>query len=148
MLARRPIGVFRGRREVGMPGQYGEVGTVSAMRANAADLPDPMSPPSATETAESLYKTPTLLAHRVRCGKPTCRCTTGEGHGPYWYLYWRQGGVQRRRYVPAIEVAAVRAVVAGRRAADRTERLGRERSIETWRGMRRWVRDLEHDGRW
>ena len=26
---------------------------------------------------------------QVRCGKPTCRCTAGKKHGPYWYLYRR-----------------------------------------------------------
>jgi hypothetical protein len=26
----------------------------------------------------------------VRCGKASCRkCNDGEGHGPYWYYYWR-----------------------------------------------------------
>ena len=115
--------------------------------AAGPSVSDPTSPPSAIETAETLYKTPTLLTHRVRCGKLTCRCTTGAGHGPYGYLYWRQGGVQRRRYVPAAEVAAVRAVVAGRRAAERAERLGFEQSVEAWQEMRRWLRDVEQEGR-
>jgi len=22
-----------------------------------------------------------------KCGKPGCKCNTGEGHGPYWYGY-------------------------------------------------------------
>ncbi len=22
----------------------------------------------------------------IRCGKPTCHCATGRGHGPYWML--------------------------------------------------------------
>jgi len=22
-----------------------------------------------------------------KCGKPGCKCATGEGHGPYWYSY-------------------------------------------------------------
>ena len=22
-----------------------------------------------------------------KCGKPGCKCVTGEGHGPYWYGY-------------------------------------------------------------
>ncbi len=27
----------------------------------------------------------------VRCGKPRCqKCTIGDGHGPYWYYYWRE----------------------------------------------------------
>ncbi len=105
--------------------------------------PRQSSPCSATETAETLYKTPALVAHRVRCGKPTCRCATGNGHGPYWFLYWREGATQRRRYVPAVEVPAVHSVVEGRQGAEQAERLMVEQSLETWRGMRRWLRDLE-----
>lgn len=27
-----------------------------------------------------------------KCGKPSCNtCKNGQGHGPYWYAYWRQG---------------------------------------------------------
>ncbi|MGK7875415.1 MAG: hypothetical protein AB4426_19580 [Xenococcaceae cyanobacterium] len=27
----------------------------------------------------------------VRCGKQRChKCARGEGHGPYWYYYWRE----------------------------------------------------------
>lgn len=28
----------------------------------------------------------------VKCGKASCRCATGKGHGPYWYAYaWSRG---------------------------------------------------------
>ncbi len=115
------------------------------MRA-ASSISDRSSPCSATETAETLYKTPALVAHHVRCGKSTCRCATGDGHGPYWFLYWREGAKQRRRYVPAAEVPSVRAVVEQRRAAEQAERLVLEQSLEAWRGMQRWLRDLETTG--
>ena len=39
---------------------------------------------------------------RIRCGKPTCRCARGgpgSGHGPYWYLYWKQDGRTRSKYI-------------------------------------------------
>ena len=112
----------------------------------AADRPSWSSSRSATETAETLYKTPALVAHRVRCGKSTCRCTTGDGHGPYWFLYWREGATQRRRYVPAAEVEAVQVIVEARRAAEQAERHVLGQSLETWREMRRWLRDLETTG--
>ena len=32
---------------------------------------------STLELAETLYKTPALVAHTVRCGKPACRCADG-----------------------------------------------------------------------
>ncbi len=81
-------------------------------------LPGRRGAPSALELAKTLYKTPALVRHRVRCGKPACRCATGEGHGPYWFLHWRDGGVQRRRYVRQADVSAVRAVVEQRRQDD------------------------------
>lgn len=79
--------------------------------------------PSAVQFAETFYKTPALVRHRVRCGKPTCHCAAGEGHGPYWFLHWREGNVQCRRYVRAGEVEAVRAVLARRRDERAAERL-------------------------
>ena len=35
-----------------------------------------------------------------KCGKPTCRtCHEGQGHGPYWYAYWREGSRLRSGYI-------------------------------------------------
>ena len=53
-----------------------------------------------------------LQAEYKACGKPTCRCATGARHGPYWYRRWRDGGRQRKQYVPAAELARVRAAIA------------------------------------
>jgi len=97
---------------------------------------------SATKVAETLYKTPALVSHRVRCGKPACRCAGGEGHGPYVFLHWREGGVQRRRYVRRADVAAVRAAVAARRADDRATRQAAALALADLRGVRAWLRDL------
>ena len=69
---------------------------------------------------ESFPKTVTLVAHGTRCGKPTCRCTRGQLH-PTHYLRWREGTVQRRRYVRAAEVPAVRAMVEQREEQHRAE---------------------------
>lgn len=33
-----------------------------------------------------------------RCGKPGCKCNTGQGHGPYWYSY---DGNSAAKYVGA-----------------------------------------------
>ena len=96
--------------------------------------------PSAIEVAEMLYKTPALVCHRVRCGKPTCRCAAGEGHGPYHFLLWRQGRIQRRRYVKLDEVAAVRAIIEGRGAADRADRLAAAIALRHLREVDTWLR--------
>jgi DNA-binding SARP family transcriptional activator len=62
-------------------------------------------------------KTPKQVKYRqqyVRCGKPKCgRCTTGPGHGPYWYAIWRDGDHVRTRYVgkqlpPDVSTASLR----------------------------------------
>ncbi len=35
----------------------------------------------------------------VKCGNPVCkRCSSGGGHGPYWYSYWSEGGKTRKQY--------------------------------------------------
>ncbi len=36
-----------------------------------------------------------------KCGNKTCKkCTVrGEGHGPYWYMFWREDGKLRTRYI-------------------------------------------------
>ena len=79
--------------------------------------------PTAIEIAETCHKIPALLPLWTRCGKPTCRCNGGRPHGPYWVLRWREGAVHRRRYVPAADVAAVRAAIARRHRERAAERL-------------------------
>lgn len=35
-----------------------------------------------------------------KCGKPSCStCRNTQGHGPYWYAYWREGSRLRSGYV-------------------------------------------------
>ena len=35
-----------------------------------------------------------------KCGKASCStCRGGQGHGPYWYAYWREGSRLRSGYV-------------------------------------------------
>jgi hypothetical protein len=35
-----------------------------------------------------------------KCGKPSCStCKVGQGHGPYWYAYWREGSRLRSGYI-------------------------------------------------
>lgn len=39
------------------------------------------------------------LQHR-KCGKASCStCRNGQGHGPYWYAYWREGTRLRSGYI-------------------------------------------------
>jgi hypothetical protein len=98
---------------------------------------------SSREIAETFHKTPALVSYRVRCGKPTCRCANGEGHGPYWYLRWREGAVQRRRYVRHADVPAVRAIIDRRQEHDRRERRELAEALAEWRSLRAWLKALD-----
>src|SRR5216117_621055 len=41
-----------------------------------------------------------------KCGKPTCStCRDGQGHGPYWYAYWREGSRLRSGYIGKVQPA-------------------------------------------
>src|SRR5215213_10827452 len=97
----------------------------------------------ATEIAKTLYKIPALLTTWTRCGKPACRCKAGRLHGPYHALHWRDGTIQRRRYVRATDVPAVRAILEKRREQRATERLALALSTRTWRELCQWVVEYE-----
>ncbi|HEV2653637.1 MAG TPA: hypothetical protein VGT82_01710 [Ktedonobacteraceae bacterium] len=35
-----------------------------------------------------------------KCGKASCStCRNSQGHGPYWYAYWREGSRLRSGYI-------------------------------------------------
>jgi TRAP-type mannitol/chloroaromatic compound transport system substrate-binding protein len=42
-----------------------------------------------------VYKQEATFCHKEGCKK----CERGEGHGPYWYRYWWEGGKTRKKYV-------------------------------------------------
>ena len=54
-----------------------------------------------TTSAEQLPEGRISLQRQyVRCGKERCStCAEGQGHGPYWYAYWRAGPKVRKRYI-------------------------------------------------
>jgi len=49
-----------------------------------------------------------LVEQYVTCGKPRCRCTRGQKHGPLYYLYWKEPGRSRSLYVPREKVGELR----------------------------------------
>ena len=99
--------------------------------------------PSPLEVANLLYKTPALVCHRVRCGKPNCRCAAGEGHGPYHFLLWREGAIQRRRYVRPADLPAVRAALERRRRQRAAERFAFADDLALLRRLEALRRELD-----
>ncbi len=52
------------------------------------------------------------LQHR-KCGKASCStCRNGQGHGPYWYAYWREGSRLRSGYVGKVHPAQQKTLVS------------------------------------
>ena len=82
----------------------------------------------ATKPAKTLPKTGTLCPQWVRCGKPSCHCASGDLHGPYHYLLWRQGGRLHKRYMKAADVPAVQDRLRQQRESQRRQRRTRSRS--------------------
>ena len=80
-----------------------------------------------------------LRAELVRCGKPTCRCASGERHGPYLYRRWREGGRQRRQYVKPADAERIRAALAEWRRLHPPARSARDVLAE----LRRLFRQLD-----
>jgi hypothetical protein len=59
-------------------------------------------PVSASRAVVKERKTPTgtYRLELVKCGKDHCKvCRGGPAHGPYWYMYWKQKGRTRSKYV-------------------------------------------------
>ncbi len=42
---------------------------------------------------------PTYVLEYVKCGKEGCRCQKGKPHGPYWYLYVKDRGKTKSKYI-------------------------------------------------
>ena len=60
-----------------------------------------------------------LVLTRRRCGKPGCRCASGEGH-PAWRLTWKERGQKTGSvYVPVDLVEEVRGWVENHRRLKR-----------------------------
>jgi hypothetical protein len=100
---------------------------------------------STINLAKTLYKTPALVSHRVRCGRSNCRCAKGPGHGPYWFLLWREGSVQRRHYVRREDVNVVSAVIVRRQRRDREVRHMLNESRVWLTGVHAMIRGLRDD---
>ena len=86
-----------------------------------------------------------VTAQYVRCGTPGCRCESGTLHGPYFYLFWREGGRLRKRYLRPDEVDAVRAACDERRGRDARRRAAIAAGRELWRALTARVKEVTGD---
>jgi len=80
-----------------------------------------------------------VVVHRRRCGKPTCRCAGGEQLHESTVLSYSERGRTRFLMLPPGEVAAVRAAVERYRAAQ--TRL----EIQGEAGRAAWIERLRAD---
>ncbi len=109
-------------------------------------MPAKPLPQSATEFLETFPKTPALIRHPVRCGRPNCRWACGEQHES-WRLVWRGGGGrQRRRYVRRCELPSVRRFVEHRQAEERRVREATADALAELRQIARLCRELGPGG--
>jgi hypothetical protein len=87
-----------------------------------------------------------VVQQYVRCGKPGCRCAQGALHGPYSYRKWREGGRQRKAYVPVVDVVEVRAACAGHRERWRRFRVMRDLGRREWSRLAGLLREGDAHG--
>jgi hypothetical protein len=93
------------------------------------------------KSAQPLPKTLSgaVCAQWVRCGRPNCRCSRGQLHGPYHYRFWREGGRLRKEYIRPEDLEEVRARCEARRQFRRELRAG----WQQWRSLAGAVREAE-----
>ncbi len=98
-----------------------------------------------TKTVKTLPKMALGTVHSqvVRCGKPSCKCASGELHGPYFYHFQRINGSLVKRYVKAADVADMRAACDARRKNRRQESSARKASVRTLQQMLTKLREIE-----
>ena len=62
--------------------------------------PEPPENPNRVVVEERPTADGTWRLELVKCGKDRCKlCAGGPAHGPYWYLYGKQGRRTRSKYV-------------------------------------------------
>ncbi len=77
----------------------------------------------------------------VKCGKPRCRCTRGQLHGPYYYRFWRENGKLRKEYVRLQDVKRVERACKARQAKEKRERREKEAAMALLRELKAYLRN-------
>ena len=95
------------------------------------------------ETPQALPKRGSIHRQRVRCGHAACHCAAGELHGPYPYLFWRENGKLRKRYLRLEVVDNVRAALNSARYDHAHRRQEAASSLDLARDLSATVREVE-----
>lgn len=96
-----------------------------------------------------LPKTPDEIANGgvyrqlVRCGKNSCRCRRAEERHVAFYLIFRVGGKQRKKYIPRAAVPSVVAMVKAARVHRNEFRRLRTEALCTFRSIKSFVVSIE-----
>jgi hypothetical protein len=61
------------------------------------------------QTADMLQGS--LIKKYVKCGKERCHCAEGQGHGPVYYLSFKEKGSTKLIYIPRAQAEIVRSQV-------------------------------------
>ena len=75
----------------------------------------------------------TLYARLKPCGKPNCRCASGDPddlHGPYWEWNQHQGGRLVHKIVSEKEAKEIEKAIAGRHQVEAELKEWKQRSAE------------------
>ena len=83
-----------------------------------------------------------VCAQMVKCGKPNCKCTRGELHGPYFYRFYRCGNKLRKVYVRKSEAAALKAACDSYRSEQQQIRQIILETNQRWRELTTLLKEL------
>lgn len=74
-----------------------------------SETPTPMRPEKNSARLPSKIVSGNVERRTIKCGKASCRCKSGEQHGPYTYVRIYRGGRRWRVYIKGSDVAKLEA---------------------------------------
>lgn len=83
-----------------------------------------------------------LLAQKIKCGRPNCKCARGDLHGPYFYYVWRLGRYRHKEYVKSHDLAFVRAGIEQHRRRKAEIRAFNEQAKADWRNLKERINQI------
>src|SRR5688500_9346387 len=128
ILSGRPPSKLRGSR-MRAEGKLGDGALGSVIRKTKTANPLPKMIPGA------------VCAQKVRCGKQSCKCQSGDLHGPYFYYFSRKGGKLIKRYVRKADVRRVRDACTRYQDVERQKRNLIRAHLRHWSSFREELRE-------